>query len=852
MKWLRRFVFPSPLAILAGLASHANAAAGGTNLCASRALPAVSILLLLLSAHDAHAEWPHDPAVNLPVWNQSGSGVGAPRVIPDGGGGVLVVFCADGYTEISAQHVLAEGVVAWGQQGIYVGGSEYVPYLSVVPDGAGGAIVVWTGLEGSTTYKVRAHRVLSSGQRDPAWPDDGLVVYLGPPQPDSIDVVPDGAGGAIVAMRANQTIVAQHVLASGSIDPAWPAAGLLVCDAVCTRRSAPAIVPDGAGGAIIGWTDDRSLVSQDVYAMRVLASGVKDPSWSANGQSLCTEAHDQLNLQMLEDDEGGAYLAWEDLRSGAADIYAVRVQASRFKHPDWPTNGGAVCAAAGAQTSLRLVSDAAGGLIATWQDERSGNLDIYAQRMLPWGLPDPAWPVNGRALCTTTGNPTFGCEPEIAADGAGGAIVTWKDNRGLGGPSARYVYAQRVLASGAVPPAWPTNGRVFSTAVSGKSGLQVAPDDEGGVIIAWLDGRDGYLHLYAQRAERFGQLGNPEPRITSLSDYLADEGGKVTLIHAPSYLDVESNPALTHYDVLRSVPPGPAALRLAAGERACSLEESGSKLAPGSPGLVITRRGADDVYWEFLPPSTAAQHPASSGRYYVTCATTGDSVAGSNPLTKFMVVGRNADRTRYWPSAVDSTYSVDNLAPTAPTSFTGEYAAGTTWLHWLPNGEPDLAGYRLYRGQTPDFTADGASFVAALPDTGYADAAGQPFYYKLAAVDVHGNQGPTAFLMPSGTTGIPGPAALPGLSFAPPHPNPARELATLRFTLPCETRVVLALHDVSGRCVRTLADGSWARGEHSIGWDLCDDAGRVVPPGLYLARLEADGRRLVRRLVAVR
>jgi hypothetical protein len=555
---------------------------------------------------------------------------------------------------------------------------------------------------------------------------------------------------------------------------------------------------------------------------------------------------------MLEDDEGGAYLAWEDLRSGAADVYAVRVQASRFKHPDWPTNGGAICAAAGAQTHVRLAADGAGGLIATWQDERAGNFDVYARRMLPWGLPDPAWPADGRGLCTTTGNPFGGCDPEIAADGAGGAIVTWRDNRGLGGPSARYVYAQRVLASGAVHPAWPTNGRVFSTALGGKSSLQVAPDDAGGVITAWLDGRDGYLHLYAQRAERFGHLGNPEPRITSLSDDLADEGGKVRLVHAPSYLDVESDPALTHYDVLRSVPSGLAARRLAAGERARRLEESGSVLGPDAPGLVVTRHGANAVYWEFLPPSTAAQHPAPSGSYVVTCATTGDSVAGSNPLTRFMVVGRNADRTQYWASAVDSTYSVDNLAPAAPASFTGEYAAGVTRLHWLPNGEPDLAGYRLFRGPTPDFTADGTTFVAARPDTGYADAAGQPFYYKLAAVDVHGNQGPTAFLLPSGTTGIPGPAAPPGLSFASPHPNPARERATLRYALPCETRVTLTLHDVSGRCVRTLADGPRASGEHAIGWDLRDDAGHAVPPGLYLARLDAEGRRLVRRLVAVR
>ena len=83
-------------------------------------------------------------------------------------------------------------------------------------------------------------------------------------------------------------------------------------------------------------------------------------------------------------------------------------------------------------------------------------------------------------------------------------------------------------------------------------------------------------------------------------------------------------------------------------------------------------------------------------------------------------------------------------------------------------------------------------------------------------------------------------------------PNPARGATQLSFALAREAHVSLAIHDVHGRRVATLANGRFAAGSHSLQWEGLDDSGRAVATGLYFARFEGDGVRESRRVVRVR
>ncbi|NOT32839.1 MAG: hypothetical protein HOP12_01580 [Candidatus Eisenbacteria bacterium] len=85
-----------------------------------------------------------------------------------------------------------------------------------------------------------------------------------------------------------------------------------------------------------------------------------------------------------------------------------------------------------------------------------------------------------------------------------------------------------------------------------------------------------------------------------------------------------------------------------------------------------------------------------------------------------------------------------------------------------------------------------------------------------------------------------------------PSPNPASAEVLLRFALQREAWLELTIFDVAGRRVRTLESALRPPGEHQARWDLSNDAGRPVKAGVYFARLEAEGRHIVRRLAVTR
>jgi len=74
----------------------------------------------------------------------------------------------------------------------------------------------------------------------------------------------------------------------------------------------------------------------------------------------------------------------------------------------------------------------------------------------------------------------------------------------------------------------------------------------------------------------------------------------------------------------------------------------------------------------------------------------------------------------------------------------------------------------------------------------------------------------------------------------PAVPNPFNPATTLAFVMPGPGTVRLAVHDLTGRLVRTLRDGPCPAGTTTCPWDGRDDRGRTVPAGVYVVRLTSS------------
>jgi hypothetical protein len=279
--------------------------------------------------------------------NASAQSLGS--LISDNAGGVVLAWddSRNGNYDIYVQRINASGNVLWAASGnpfVTTPATEH--FGQMVASGNDGAILTWVvpALGGTGGYP-------------PPWPP--------------------GAGD-------NYNAYTRRLDFGGN--PDW-LGSVLVCIADGSRYP-KALVSDGAGGAIIGLYDNR-LTSTDVFLTRVDRLG--NQPWGVSGVRLCTGAGDQVDPTMVPDGAGGAIVAWSDHRGGpAADIYAGHVDA--LGNAMWDPAGVAVCTAVNDQSRPNMMPDGVGGVVVAWEDSRGGGSRAYVQRLNgangAWGNPN--------------------------------------------------------------------------------------------------------------------------------------------------------------------------------------------------------------------------------------------------------------------------------------------------------------------------------------------------------------------------------------------------------------------------------------------------------------------------------
>jgi len=169
-------------------------------------------------------------------------------------------------------------------------------------------------------------------------------------------------------------------------------------------------------------------------------------------------------------------------------------------------------------------------------------------------------------------------------------------------------------------------------------------------------------------------------------------------------------------------------------------------------------------------------------------------------------------------------YLWDPIAGVVKLLREGDVIDGRTVLAFSTLTERDFGGYRV------------------LNDVGEA----------VARVDMSGIGGDGVYLLRYlGETAVGDPSRPAALALAL-SPNPvAAGPVTLRFARPAAGALRVSVHDLSGRLVRMVHDGT-ADATGTLTWDGIDGAGRAVAAGVFFVEASSGGERVTRRLVRMR
>jgi len=160
----------------------------------------------------------------------------------------------------------------------------------------------------------------------------------------------------------------------------------------------------------------------------------------------------------------------------------------------------------------------------------------------------------------------------------------------------------------------------------------------------------------------------------------------------------------------------------------------------------------------------------------------------------------------------------------------------------------DAKFVNVYRaiGRNDDFTT---LATVNAPDDGrfsYTDdavMAGGSYRYKIGVIE-----GDNEYLSPVADVRLPGAK----IELAQNVPNPFNPQTTIRFTLPANERVALAIYNANGQLVKTLVSDDRASGTYNVTWDGHDSRGNAVSSGVYFYRLSAGKFSETRKMVLLK
>lgn len=402
----------------------------------------------------------------------------------DGFGGVWSVFQPDSAGGgLYSNHINDDGSYGPGGAPLAVrlaAPGTSVNGMSAAPDGLGGALVTWFGVnpkdQSSPFAALRFQHIDRSGLL--MAPDTGYVVSN---LATAALVASDGAGGAYVAWEenlsiSNPDIVGQHF--SANCAPTWAPlgspTGRTICEVVGLQRLR-AIREDGSGGAYVVWADSRTPATVPLYVARLLPGGIAGSPWPTNGLRITPVVSSVRMAGAGRNPAGGIWVAWYDLDLPNQFMGQL---VSGAAAPVWGSAGALMATAS--PTHVDFVPAGSGDVFLTW-----GGTDVRCARVSPTGA--RVWPESDGRVLLTPPSPTG--TVKVATDSLGGQWLAWSYNN-AGQFDTWYLH---VDGAGAPAPGEPAQGTAFAATSSSEDPEGWFLSTSGNQpILVWLEA--GVMH----------------------------------------------------------------------------------------------------------------------------------------------------------------------------------------------------------------------------------------------------------------------------------------------------------------------------------------------------------------------
>ncbi|MBC8478505.1 T9SS type A sorting domain-containing protein [bacterium] len=800
---------------------------------------------------------------------------------------------------IYIQHVLSDGSMELEQNGYLVCGADGIQTSpKLAPDALGGVFISWFDKRTDNFGDIYLQHLNSAGAI--SFTADGVPISNNQDKEEKNNrVVNAGSGLVIVMWQDNRNdenniigdVYAQKVSTS---DLVWTPGGVPVCTAPEEQVNAR-MTSDLAGGAFISWTDYRNggtFGYEDIYLQHMDSAG--NALWGdgdSDGMPASTETGSQHSPSVRADQNGGAFVSWGDLRYGSIGIFSNCLDENGDVRFDEPNGVELVWGIDGNASNLTSVDAGDNSVIFIWEDRRFSSSVIAAQKLDGGGVAQ--WVSNG-AVPHADFNEREQRDPRALPDGNNGLFIafTWGPDLGTAafltrlGSTGEPLWADPVCVTEAY--------NVYPTDY--QKDIQICEDNSGGVIATWTDHNEDIdpinSKIFAQRFSPTGDRlwGNGGVQLSFSSDatenvalaIAADgDGGAYILWQFGSWGDF--NLRMQHIDTNGNVvsgwdPNGMDACTASGNQLKGTLttQVSGS----GFPGVYVIwndpRESANgaDIFGQLVLYDGSLQW-VENGVLLVTeisdqefSRVRPDGESGFYLLWKDFSSGTDyniylqhydATGTPLWSDGNTALCEASNDQQGADFIVfdrDGENRMIGTWADLRMNMHYDLYGQEIaadgshlwagndgaivnnffHHQKFPTISYDGefGAFIGwvDMRSSGKEDL--QNIYAQRVNIDLWG-------VAPS--TVVPVDWAL-----LASYPNPFNPTATVRLQLQSPLqRGELAIFNITGQKVATLATGGFTAGTHQYDW-LADE----MPSGLYIVRLAGSERQVSHKMLLIK